>query len=288
MNNTVSGLPRIPAAPRAIQKGVPLKLLLDTEAVDDLAHNLSIVNPDFDVESFRRTALNGLDELELMQRGRHIAAAMQQHLPGTYRQAVGVVLNSLTPAKTDAEEFGLAEFFYLPHSYFIAEYGIDAAHNGGDDPFEMSMSALYALTTRFTAEFAIRPFLTQLQDRTLSQIREWTGDPNPHVRRLCSEGTRPRLPWGKRVPALIANPQLTIPILETLKNDSSQYVRRSVANHLGDMAKDHPETAFEICDRWLQEGASLDLKWIIRHAMRYPAKKGNAAALKIKSAAKAK
>lgn len=148
------------------------------------------------------------------------------------------------------------------------------------------MNALYALTARFTSEFAIRIFLIQHQDRTLSQIMEWTSDPNPHVRRLCSEGTRPRLPWGKRVPSLITSPRLTIPILEALKNDPSLYVRRSVANHLGDIAKDHPDTAFGVCERWLREEASPDLRWVIRHAVRYPAKKGIASALTIQAVAK--
>jgi 3-methyladenine DNA glycosylase AlkC len=230
--------------------------------------------------------LDGLDALELMQRAQHLANALHQYLPGVYRLAIGVIMKSLTSARTDAEEFGLAEFFYLPHSCFIASYGTDSQHNGGDDPFETSMTALHALTTRFTSEFAVRAFLAQQQDRTLSRIMEWTSEPNAHVRRFCSEGTRPRLPWGKRVPALIADPRLTLPILETLKNDSSLYVRRSVANHLGDIVKDHPEAAFKVCERWLGKGASPDLKRLIRHAMRYPAKKGNAAALKIQAAAK--
>jgi 3-methyladenine DNA glycosylase AlkC len=287
MANPAHQFPRIPAAPRSIQKGVPLKHLLGKEAVDCLAQNISLVYPKFEVELFRRSSLNGLEPLGLMQRGQHIATALRQYLPGVYREAIGIILDSLTPAKTDADEFGLAEFFYLPHSSFVASYGTDRKHNGGIDPFETSMTALYALTTRFTSEFAIRTFLIQHQDRMLSQIREWTRDPNPHVRRLCSEGTRPRLPWGKRVPSLITNPRLTMPILEALKNDPSLYVRRSVANHLGDIAKDHPDTAFEVCERWLRKGASPDLKWVIRHAVRHPAKKGNVSALTIQAAAKA-
>ena len=277
--------PRIPAAPRSIQKGVPLKLLLGTEAVDCLAQNISLVYPKFEAESFRRSALNGLEPLGLMQRGQHIATALRQHLPGVYREAVGIILDSLTPAQIDADEYGLAEFFYLPHSSFISNYGTDRKHNGGLDPFKTSMTALHALTSRFTSEFAIRNFLIHHQDRMLSQIMEWTSDPNPHVRRLCSEGTRPRLPWGRRVPSLITNPRLTMPILEALKNEPSLNVRRSVANHLGDIAKDHPDTAFEVCERWLREDPSPALNWVIRHAVRYPAKKRNASALTIQAAA---
>ena len=147
------------------------------------------------------------------------------------------------------------------------------------------MQAQYELTKRFSAEFSIRPFLIQKQERTLSRLIEWTSDPDPHVRRLCSEGTRPRLPWATRIPAFIANPEPVFPILETLKNDQSLYVRRSVANHLGDIAKDHPEKIFEICERWLN-GASNELKWLIRHALRNPAKKGDKTALQLRAAAK--
>lgn len=280
-------VPCVPAAPRSIQKGVPLKHLLGTEAVDCLARNILLVYPQFHAESFRRSALEGLEPLGLMERAQQIAAALRRRLPGVYHEAISIILDSLTPAQTEADKFGLAEFFYLPHSSFISSYGTERKDNGGLDPFATSMSALYALTTRFTAEFAIRAFLIEYQDRTLSQIMEWTSDPNPHVRRLCSEGTRPRLPWGKRVPSLIANPRLAIPILEALKNDPSLYVRRSVANHLGDIAKDHPETAFGICERWLREDPSRELKWVIRHAVRYPAKKRSAMALTLQAAAKA-
>ncbi|HRP06531.1 MAG TPA: hypothetical protein PLV87_16585 [Opitutaceae bacterium] len=288
VSNPAQQFPRIPAAPQSIQKGVPLKTLLDTEAVDCLAQNLSLVYPNFEVELFRQDAVDGLAPLGLMQRGQHIAIALRRHLPGVYREAIGIILDSLTPMHTDADEFGLAEFFYLPHGFFISNFGTDRKHNGGVDPFETSMTALYALTTRSTSEFAIRTFLIQHQDRMLSQIMEWTHDPNPHVRRLCSEGTRPRLPWAKRIPSLISNPRLTAPILEALKNDSSLYVRRSVANHLGDIAKDHPDTAFEICERWLREDPSPELKWVILHAVRHPAKKRNVSALTIQAAARAR
>lgn len=221
-----------------------------------------------------------------MQRGQHIAKALHQFLPSSYSEAVAIIVASLTPVQTEAEEFGLAEFFYLPHSFFISEYGQDKKYNNGKDPFETSMGALHALTTRFTSEFAIRTFLIKQQERTLSKVSEWLNDPNPHVRRLCTEGTRPKLPWGKRIPSFISNPQPTLHILETLKSDKSLYVRRSVANHLGDIAKDHPEVVFSTCERWLQAGASKDLQWLIRHAVRHPAKKGDARALKIRAEAK--
>jgi len=177
-------------------------------------------------------------------------------------------------------------FFYLPHVSFVALYGLDPAENGGRDPFETSMSAQYELTRRFSAEFSMRPFLIRWPERTLARLLEWTKDPDPHVRRLCSEGARPRLPWAIRIPAFLGDPRPVIPILEALRDDPAEYVQRSVANHLGDIAKDRPELAFEICERWVP-GASESRKWLIRHAVRHPAKHGVATALRLRELAKA-
>jgi len=279
--------PVLPDAPTAIQKGVPLKNMVNRETVECLAQNIRFAYHDFQADTFCEHAVSGLEALELMQRAKHIAGALRTFLPGTYSEAAAVLVASLTPAQTDTDIAHLPGFFYLPHSFYISEYGWDAGFNAGKDPFEASMNAIYELTTRFTSEFAIRPFLIHHQQRTVSRVTDWLDDPNPHVRRLCSEGTRPKLPWGIRIPAFIADPRPTLPILEALKDDSSSYVRRSVANHLGDIAKDHPDTAFSTCERWVREGASNDLRWVIRHAVRHPAKKGNSRALEIRAAAKA-
>jgi 3-methyladenine DNA glycosylase AlkC len=278
--------PRIPVAPNSIQKGIPLKQLLGAEAVDCLAHNILLVHPQFDAEMFRQAALDGLESLGLMDRGQHLARALCLCLPKKFSVAIDIVLASLTPPLIHTEDIGLGVFFYLPHGCFIAEYGLETQESDGLDPFEISMKALYELTKRFSAEFSIRSFLIRQQERTLLRLLDWTSDPNPHVRRLCSEGTRARLPWATRIPAFISNPKPALPILEALKDDQSLYVRRSVANHLGDIAKDHPELVFGICERWLAD-SSNEVKWLIRHALRYPAKKGYKAALQLRSAAKA-
>lgn len=277
---------RIPNAPKSIQKGVPLKHLLGPEAVECLAHNVSMAFPGFDAEAFRIAALDDLELLGILERGQKLAKALWQHLPQNFSSATDILLNSLTPPLANTDDLGLAVFFYLPHVYFVAEYGLDAAHNNGHDPFEVSMKVQYELTQRFSAEFSIRPFLIHAQDRTLTRLIDWTSDANPHVRRLCSEGTRPRLPWAIRIPAFIKNPAPVLPILERLKDDHDLYVRRSVANHLGDIAKDHPELVYAICERWLVN-SSNERKWLIRHALRHPAKKGDRTALKLRAAAKA-
>ncbi len=276
---------RIPEAPSSIQKGYPLKNVLGLDAVKCLASNISYVYPEFSKVEFKKSALEGLASLEFMERGAHIAGALRQHLPKKYEKAVRVLLDSLTPPNVATDGLGLAVLFYQPHSCFISEYGVDREFNEGDDPFDISMKAQYELTKRNTSEFSIRPFLIKYQDRTLSRLAEWVTDPDPHVRRLCSEGSRPRLPWAQRIPAFVEDPAPILPILESLKNDTSSYVRRSVANSLGDIAKDHPNLVFEICEKWLGD-STKEVKWVIRHALRYPANKENKAALQLRAKAK--
>ncbi|MBL8013173.1 MAG: DNA alkylation repair protein [Candidatus Omnitrophica bacterium] len=275
---------RMPQAPRSILKGSSLKDLLGPEAVDCLVHNLSAVYPALDGQSFQCSALENISSLGILERGVHLAQVMRQHLPAVFEEAVKVLLQSLTPPLTRTDDLGLGVFFYLPHVAFIGKYGLDKEGNGGNDPFDMAMTAQYELTKRFSAEFSMRTFLIQRQEETVSRLLHWTRDADPHVRRLCSEGTRPRLPWAIRIPAFIKNPRPVLPILEALKDDPDLYVRRSVANHLGDIAKDNPEVAFGICEKWLS-GASSERKWLIRHALRHPSKKGNQIALRLRKLA---
>jgi 3-methyladenine DNA glycosylase AlkC len=282
--SNVSSQPRLPAAPRSIRKGSTLKVLLDHEAVECLAHNVTLAYPRFDGGAFRRAAMKGIGPLAILQRGRHLAKVLREHLPPRYEEAVGVLVRSLTPPLTQTDSNGLGVFFYLPHASFVGLYGPDAAENGARDSFETSMQAQYEITRRFTAEFCIRPYLIRWPARTLACLKTWTRDADPHVRRLCSEGTRPRLPWAVRIPAFIEDPAPVLPILESLKDDPSLYVRRSVANHVGDIAKDHPALAFELCERWLS-GATPQRQWLIRHALRHPAKRGVKAAMRLRKLA---
>lgn len=276
---------RLPAAPGSIAKGSSLAALLDREAVACLAHNLALAHPEFDAAGFRTVALAGLAPLGILHRGAHLAAAMRRFLPADFEAAAEVILRSLTPPLIATSDLGLGVFFYLPHVSFAAQFGLDPAHNAGRDPFPAAMRLQYELTRRFSAEFSIRPFLIAQPERTLGQLLRWTRDPDPHVRRWCSEGTRPRLPWAPRIPAFVRDPRPALPILEALRDDPELYVRRSVANHLGDIAKDHPDLVFEICGQWL-EGASAERRWLLRHAVRHPAKHGVKAALEIRRRAR--
>ncbi|WP_067094518.1 DNA alkylation repair protein [Marinomonas atlantica] len=263
--------PQLPKASKSIEKGIPLKRLLNEECIHYMARNIQLVSPDLDVEMFCQVATENLEELALMQRANHIAKALRACLPPSYEEALEVLVRSFTPESTANSDNGLAVFFYLPHSAFIAEYGLEP-QVGEADPFDLSMDAQYELTKRFTAEFSIRPFLLRYPERTLNTIQNWLTDPNDHVRRLCSEGTRPRLPWGKRLAEFGKKPEQIRFILETLKNDPSLYVQRSVANHLGDIAKDNPQWVMTICETW-GEDADERLRWLIRHALRYLDKK---------------
>jgi 3-methyladenine DNA glycosylase AlkC len=273
-------------APSSIQTGIPLKELLGRDLIRLVGESIATVVASFDKRLFQREALKGLDELEFSQRGQHIGRAIAVQLPTDFDEACPLLIASLGPELLATEGNGLAPFFYLPHGHVIAEFGVQR--------FESGMLANYELTKRMTAEFSIRPFLVQHRDKCLARLAQWVSDPNPHVRRLVSEGTRPRLPWAMRLKEFQENPHFTLPLLERLKDDPELYVRRSVANHLADILKDHPAVAYEVCKRWLEEIEAGDVtsaqasarRWIVRHAIRLPAKKSDPHALKIRTAAR--
>jgi len=271
------------AAPSAILKGTPLKELMDRRLVALVGESLAAVAKGFNLRRFQTDAIDGLDELELKDRALHIARAMAEHLPADFDELAPLLIKSFGPPLSATEGNGLAPFFYFPHAHLIAVYGV--RH------FQSGMRANYELTKRFTAEFSIRPFLVAQRTKCLKLLTRWAGDADPHVRRLASEGTRPRLPWAMRLPEFQADPHLSLPLLERLKDDPELYVRRSVANHLGDIAKDHPDVVFDVCEKWISEvdgsatAAADNRRWIVRHAVRYPAKKAVRRALRIRAAA---
>jgi len=276
---------KIPDAPMSIQKGIPLKLILDKEAIIQLAKNISFVYPPFNELDFSTETCHNIEDLSLKERSLHIAKLLKKHLPNVYSQAIEILLESLTSPLTKTEGNGLAGLFYMPHCSFIEQFGLDFVYNNNVDPFEISMYAQSELTKRFTCEYSIRPFIVSEQKRTMNQLYIWMKDSNPHLRRLCSEGTRPRLPWSKKIDSFILNPAPCIPILEQLKNDDDLYVRRSVANHVGDIAKDNLDLALDLCEKWL-DNASVELKWVIRHALRNPVKRNINRAIEIRKLAK--
>jgi 3-methyladenine DNA glycosylase AlkC len=252
-----------------------LKNFFDAEVVRSIARDLHGAYPAFRKRAFTDQCMAGLGDLELLARGWHIAEVMHQHLPNPFAAAAEILIASLGPEHVDGNSFGMAPFRFLPHVLFVQKYGLE--------DFEIAMRAQYELTKRFSAESSIRAFLVRDPERTYARLVEWARDGNVHVRRLVSEGTRPRLPWAPRLRAFQQDPQPVIALLEMLKDDPERYVQRSVANNLNDIGKDHPDLAVEVCGRW-SIAAKQGRAWIVKHALRSLVKKGHAGALALMGA----
>jgi 3-methyladenine DNA glycosylase AlkC len=247
-----------------------LKHFFDESIVRGIAHELARVYPKLPAPAFVDACMEKLSTLSLTGRAWHIADVMHGFLPTSYREAVSVLLDSLGDELQKPGGNTMAPFRYLPHVFYVQKYGLN--------DFEVSMRAQYELTQRFTAEWSIRAFLVRYPEETYARLLQWAGDDNMHVRRLVSEGTRPRLPWAPRLKEFQKNPKPVIQLLELLKDDPALYVRRSVANNLNDIGKDHPDRVVAVCRRWLA-GAPPNRTWIVRHALRSLVKKAHPGAL---------
>ncbi|MES2958431.1 MAG: DNA alkylation repair protein [Pseudomonadota bacterium] len=250
----------------------PFKSLLNPALVRAAGAHLHAAWPAFDRSAFVRRASRGLEALELKARAMQIADALEATLPDRFGAACDVIEAALAPAvepgaMPPAPEAGLRGWIVWPLGEFVAR-------RGRAEP-ERALAALHALTQRSSAEFAIRPFIVEHPDLAFATLRRWTGDPSAHVRRLASEGSRPRLPWGVRLKALVADPAPTLPLLAALQDDPSEYVRRSVANHLNDIAKDHPALVVGWVREHLPE-ASRERRSLLKHASRSLIKQGDA------------
>ncbi|MGE7957055.1 DNA alkylation repair protein [Pseudomonas sp. NPDC089530] len=240
-----------------------LKEIFNRERLEHIAEAMLAVDPAFDRRGFLQLATRDLAGLSVMQRLARVSESLHAVLPVGY-EANLARLYALAPRLNSR-----FVCMFLPH--YVASYG---RHD-----FERSMVALKHFTTFGSSEFAIRPFLASDPQRTLAVLRDWARDANEHVRRLASEGSRPRLPWSFRLERLQADPALAAPILEQLKADPSPYVRKSVANHLNDITKDHPDWVLELIESWSLEHPRT--AWIARHALRSLIKQGNRRALAI-------
>ncbi|MDX2163221.1 MAG: DNA alkylation repair protein [bacterium] len=250
----------------------PFKLHYGANLAELLAAKIVSVYPAFRSDAFVQQVAGGVEALELKGRVHLIRDALRDYLPGDYRDATALLLAILgdeLPAEDGMFNLG---YWVMPIAAYVQAYGLDH--------FELSMRALYEITKRYSSEEAIRPYLVRYTDRVMPILHEWTADPSAHVRRLVSEGTRPRLPWAMHLPAFIANPAPVLALLERLKDDPSLYVRRSVANNLNDIAKDNPALVVETVSRW-RSGATAERDWLIKHALRHQIKQGNTAALAV-------
>jgi 3-methyladenine DNA glycosylase AlkC len=252
----------------------PLKARFGPDIAEKVAAMISPVYPEFAQDTFVREALVGFEALGLTARAKQVAQALGHALPDDPGRAMTIVASAAKAAPEPASEAAgaMAPFVFAPLAYCIAQYGLPA--------FEESMAAQYEVTQRFTAEFSIRPFIAAEPDRTLARLTQWTLDPSEHVRRLVSEGTRPRLPWAPRLPQFQRDPEPVVVLLERLRHDTSGYVRRSVANNLNDISKDHPEVTIGVAERWWPT-SDKDGRRMLNHALRTLVKKNDAAALAV-------
>lgn len=255
----------------------PFKHFINAALVRDAATQLERAAPSFDAARFTRLATRDLDTLELKARAMHVATALESTLPEDFDIAAQWIEAALAPAHAadelshhTTEHEGLAGWILWPAGEFVVRRGMQTP--------ERALQALHALTQRFTAEFAIRPFILEHPALVFRTLHTWVHDDNPHVRRLVSEGSRPRLPWGVQLKSLVADPSPTLPLLLALQDDPSAYVQRSVANHLNDIAKDHPALVAEWLEAHLPT-ASAERRALLRHASRTLIKRGDARVL---------
>ncbi|MCB0634113.1 MAG: DNA alkylation repair protein [Saprospiraceae bacterium] len=247
-----------------------LKDIYTRELLEDFGNLLKKVWSPFPVEHFLEQVFQPLwEDLELKERMRHISDSLQTALPDDYHVALQILLNATQALIDHHGERMVFEYGFLPD--FVQRFGLEQP--------DLSIPGLELMTRWTSAEFAVRPYLKQYPDRMYVQMKDWAKHSSWCVRRLATEGFRPRLPWGMGIPVLKKEPQLILPVLEQLKDDPSESVRRSVANNLNDISKDHPEFVLEIAEQWL--GDHDDTDWIVRHACRGLLKKGHPVALKL-------
>ena len=256
----------------------PLKNLINATTVANAGQHLRRAWSGFDRKRFEALANSGLDALELKARMLQMTDAMRVTLPQDFNAACDVLEASLAPplpmdAKGEPVGLSTADADAGLSGWVIWSMGEFVARHGQHD-VPRSLNCLHALTQRSTAEFAIRPFIQQQPEAVWQVLTRWARDPSAHVRRLVSEGSRPRLPWGQRLQALVRDPTPALPLLRALQDDPSSYVRRSVANHLNDIAKDHAElVAGWVRDHLIE--TTPERSALLRHASRVLIKQGH-------------
>ncbi len=255
----------------------PFKNAISPAVVNLLATHIESAYPAFGRVRFAASVLAELEQLELKARVDLIADTLLCHLPADTEHRSRILQAVLHPEEGNSpeqasDESGMRGFAIWPLSIVAGKYGLDN--------LDATLAALKEMTKRFSAEFGIRYPLIHDQAHVLSVLEAWLEDPHPSVRRLVSEGTRPRLPWAQQLPRLIADPSPTLPLLERLRDDPSDYVRRSVANHLNDISKDHPALVVDLSRGWIQ-GADSNRRKLLRHACRSLIKSGDPDALAV-------
>lgn len=250
--------------PQGKKEHFQLKNIYNEKSLKELSVVIKKHYRNFNEKSFLETfKTKNWKQAELKARVRIITESLYEHLPSDYQKALEI----LTPASSHVKWSYFGIFF----PDYVECYGLDS--------WGLSMKALKVFTQSSSGEFAIRPFIEANQDKAFKEILKWSKDKNHHIRRLSSEGCRPRLPWGKKLNNLIKDPSPIMQILDNLKDDPELYVRKSVANNLNDISKDHPDLVLKLAKAWI--GKSENTDWIIKHGLRTLLKKGDKRALKL-------
>ncbi len=249
-----------------------LRTIFNSYVIADLAQRIKNTFPSFNNIAFEQDANQNLDSLELKQRSTQICTALTSYLPSEFEQAVSILIAAMGEDDNSGGLEGYYGFRFMPFLDFVAAQGLD-------NP-DIALDSLEKMTLHFSAEFAIRPFILEHPNTTLPRLIKWVSHPDWRVRRLASEGSRPRLPWGTQLKPFINNPSFVIGILNHLYNDPNLIVRRSVANNLNDIAKDNPDLAVETAQNWWDSKDKLAVG-TVRHGLRTLVKQGNQQALSI-------
>jgi 3-methyladenine DNA glycosylase AlkC len=249
--------------------------LFNESKVTLLSNSIKNVYPKFNNIDFNSEVLSAFPNLELKQRIAHIRFCLQKYLPQNYVDAVNIILKSLPePLDENNTDDDFGDFIYAPYGDFVAQYGCSKIN------LTFSLAAIKEITKRFSAEYAIRYFINKYPTETITTLQKWSKDKNYHVRRLCSEGTRPKLPWAQKIN--IPN-SVSISILDELFTDKTRFVTRSVANHLNDISKENPTLVLDKLRIWQTSGKqnNNEMNFIIKHSLRTLIKNGNKEAIKM-------
>lgn len=232
--------------------------------IDELSTALAAVVPGVDKKKFRNKVFDkDWHTKELKQRTRHVVHVLKEYMPEHFPDAAELLIKMVNNLKQ--QEIREGSFGYISMAEYVEVYGV--TH------YAASVKAMEQITQFISCEFAVRPFILKYEDKMMQQMLKWSKHKDPRVRRLASEGCRPRLPWAMALPDFKRDPSKVLPILEQLKADSDVWVRKSVANNLNDISKDNPELAISIFKKWLGDNKETD--WIVKHAARTLLKQGN-------------
>ncbi|MCE7736101.1 MAG: DNA alkylation repair protein [Candidatus Heimdallarchaeota archaeon] len=248
-----------------------LRDVFNKDVVKQISSYIKKTYTSFEDQKFCNFILSKLEKLSFGERSLLITQALETYLPRDYEQAADILLRSLGPEIKSPELTGYDGFYIMPMGSFVSR--------NGKNYFDISMKLLYEMTKRFTSEGPIRTFIELYPNEAYKLLHQWTGDENVHVRRLVSEGTRPRLPLSSPLRDFIEDPSPVITLLTKLNTSKELLIRRSIANNLNDIAKDNPDVVTDTLKLWQISDDSKNMQWLIKHALRTLLKQGNPEAL---------